>query len=163
MILKYLHDNDKFSFYFLDESENHFPVSDWQELQSEFLSQLAILNEFEDNGVAEKTGVTCEVDTITILKLGEIDKQVLELPKDYPYEIFIESDGVLTHNSFKFKYGFYDFAPNGTRLRVVRRGAIIKTEENEYLLSENQYLICQRVQQFVRQQQRKCNESQKAI
>lgn len=148
MILKYTYDKNIFSFYFLNKLGSKINVSDWEELQSEFLSQLAILNELHDNGLADYTDVTCEIDCLNILKLSVIDKQILELPDVYPYEIFIESDGTLTHNSFKFKYGFYDFAPNGVRLKTTRNGAIIKIEETDYLLSENQYLLCNAIDEF---------------
>lgn len=148
MTLAYTHDNKKFSFYFLNDMESKIPVSEWEKLQSQFLSQLAILTELHDNGLADYSDNECEVEIIDILKLNEIDKQILELPNGYPYEIFVESDGVLTHNSFKFKYGFYDFAPNGTRLKATRNGATLSIEESEYMLSENQYLLCQAIEDF---------------
>ncbi|ANO47986.1 helicase SNF2 [Flavobacterium columnare] len=148
MILKYLQDDSKFSFYFLNESGSQVPVSGWEKLQTEFLSQLAILTELHDNGLADYTDNTCEIESINLLRLNDIDKQILDLPNGYPYEIFVESNGTLTHNSFKFKYGFYDFAPNGTRLKTNRNGAIIKVEENEYLLSENQFSLCQAIDEF---------------
>lgn len=148
MILKYLYDNNRFSFYFLNESGSKVPVSEWGILQTEFLSQLAILTELHDNGLADYTDNSCEIESIDILRLNDIDKQILDLPNSYPYEIFVESDGTLTHNSFKFKYGFYDFAPNGTRLKTTRNRAVIKVEENEYLLSENQFLLCQAIDEF---------------
>lgn len=145
---KYTHDNNKFYFYFLNDSGNKFSVSEWDKLQPEFLSQLAIINELHDNGLADYSEDSCEIDIIDILRLNDIDKQILDLPKGYPFEIFVESDGTLTHNSFKFKYGFYDFAPNGTILKTIRNGAILKVEENEYLLSENQFLLCQAIDEF---------------
>lgn len=148
MILKYTYDNTHFSFHFLDNSGSKIPVSDWEKLQSEFLSQLAILNELRDNGLADFTEDSCKIEGINILRLNEIDKQILELPNAYPYEIFIEPDGVLTQKSFQFNYGFYDFAPNGTRLNTHRNGAIIKVEQVEYLLSENQYQICKAIDEF---------------
>ena len=117
-MFRYTQKNNKFSFYFLHNSGNKITVSDWGKLQSEFLSQLAILSELHDNGLADYTENSCEVESIDILKLNDIDKLILELPNSYPYEILVESDGTLTHNSFKFKYGFYDFAPNGTRLKI---------------------------------------------
>ncbi|WAC39352.1 hypothetical protein [Pedobacter sp. SL55] len=147
-MFRYTHNNKKFSFYFLDSYGKKISVSNWAELQSEFLSQLAILSELRDNGLAGYTENSCEVENIDILKLSDIDKQILELPNSYQYEILVESDGTLKHNSFKFKYGFYDFAPNGTRLKVSRNGAIIKIEETEYLLSENQYLLCEAIEEF---------------
>ncbi|MCU0469894.1 MAG: SNF2-related protein [Arcicella sp.] len=147
-MFSYTQNNNKFSFYFLDNSGKKISVSDWEKQQSEFLSQLAILSELHDNGLADYTENSCEVESIDILKLNDIDKLILELPYSYPYEILVESDGTLTHNSFKFKYGFYDFAPNGTRIKVSRNGAIIKIEETEYLLSENQYLLCEAIEEF---------------
>lgn len=147
MILKY-NCNNNFSFYFLNQSGNKIPVSNWEELQLEFLSQLAILNELQDNGLADCTEYSCEVDSLEILKLNDIDKQILNLPNSYPYEIFIESDGVLSQNAFKFKYGFYDFSPNGTRLNTKRNGTIIYVDDTPYLLSENQYKICEAIEEF---------------
>ncbi len=147
-MFRFTHHNNQFSFYFPNESGSKIPVKDWQQLQSEFLSQLAILSELHDNGLAEYTENSCEVESIDISRLNEIDKQILELPNSYPYEIFIESDGVLTHNTFKFKYGFYDFSPNGTRLNTSRNGIVVKVEENEYLLSESQYKLCKAIDEF---------------
>ena len=148
MILKYTYENDIFSFYFLNVPESKVLVSKWDELQLEFLSQLAILKELHDNGWADYTDVTCEVKAIDILKLSEIDKKILDLPEIYPYEILIESDGILSKDNFKFKYGFYDFAPNGTRLGIIRKGVIVEIGETEYLFSENQYLICKAIDEF---------------
>jgi len=148
MNLKYTNENDKFSFHFHDNSGNNIAVSDWGRLQAEFLSQLAILTELHDNGLADYTENSCEIESRDVLRLSEIDQQILDLPNGYPYEIFVESEGTLTHNSFKFKYGFYDFAPNGTRLETNRNGAIIKIEESEYLLSENQYQLCRAIDEF---------------
>jgi hypothetical protein len=91
---------------------------------------------------------TCEVESLEILKLSDIDKQILDLPNSYPYEIFIESDGVLSQNTFKFKYGFYDFSPNGTRLNTKRNGTILYVDDTPYLLSENQYKICEAIEEF---------------
>jgi HJR/Mrr/RecB family endonuclease len=147
MILKY-NCNNNFSFYFLNQSGNKIPVSNWVELQLEFLSQLAIFSELQDNGLADYTEYYCEVDSLEILKLSDIDKQILDLPNSYPYEIFIESDGVLSQNTFKFKYGFYDFSPNGTRLNTKRNGTILYVDETPYLLSENQYKICEAIEEF---------------
>lgn len=147
MILKFNYNNN-FSFYFLNQSENKIPVSNWKELQSEYLSQLAIFSELKDNGFADYTKYYCEVDSLEILKLSDTDKQILDLPDSYPYEIFIESDGVLSQNTFKFKYGFYDFSPNGTRLNTKRNGTLLYVDDIPYLLSENQYKICEAIEEF---------------
>jgi len=148
MIFKYSQELNNFSFYFVDVLTNKIPISKWEELQFEFLSQLAILNELKDNGFADYSEFSCEVESIEILKLSEIDKQILDLPNRYPFEIYIESDGVLSQNNFKFKYGYYDFSPNGTRLNAKRNGTVIYVDDIQYLLSENQYKICEAIEQF---------------
>jgi SNF2 family DNA or RNA helicase/HJR/Mrr/RecB family endonuclease len=148
MIFKYANNGNKFEFYFNDNLGNKISVSSWNELQFEFLSQLAILNEFQDNGLADYTDYSCEIYSLELLKLSDIDKQILDLPNSFPYEIFIESDGVLSQNNFKFKYGFYDFSPNGTRLNTKRNGPIINVVDTPYLLSENQYKICEAIEEF---------------
>jgi hypothetical protein len=101
-MFSYRYDSRHFLFYFLNQSGHKVPVSNWEEFQLEFLSQLAILNELQDNGLADFTEYYCEIDNLNILKLSDIDKQILDLPNSYPYEIFIESDGVLSQSSFKF-------------------------------------------------------------
>jgi SNF2 family DNA or RNA helicase/HJR/Mrr/RecB family endonuclease len=147
MILKY-NCNNNFSFYFLNQSGDKIPVSNWAELQSEYLSELAIFSELQDNGLADYTEYHCEVDSLEILKLSDTDKQILDLPNRYPYEIFIESDGVLSQNTFKFNYDFYDFSPNGTRLNTKRNGTLLYVDDIPYLLSENQYKICEAIEEF---------------
>jgi len=140
--------NNTFSFSILNQSGNKISISGWEQIQSDYISQLSILNELGDNGFAEYTIDTCEVEATEILNLSEIEKQILCLPNQYPYEIYIQSDGQLNQSSFKFKYGFYDFTPNGTRFTVKRNGAIIEIENREYLLSANQFLICKALDEF---------------
>lgn len=148
MKFRYNFDGNRFSFYFLNATGERMPVSGWGILQTEFLSQIAILSELHDNGLADYTESACEIDSLPVLQLSTIDKQILDLPDVYPYEIYIESDGVLTHNAFKFKHGFYDFCPNGTRLHAKRNGPILSVNESEYLLTQNQYQICEAIEQF---------------
>lgn len=140
--------HNTFSFYILDDSRNKIAVSDWEHKQDEYLTQFSILNELCDNGFAERTTYTCEVEPIEILNLNEIDKQVLCLPEHYPYEIYIQSDGQLNQSTFKFNFGFYDFTPNGNRLSAKRKGAVIDVEGRQYLLSLNQFLICEALENF---------------
>jgi hypothetical protein len=147
-MFKHTYDNDKFSFFLLDGSGLKVQISSWNELHSKFLSQIAILSELHDNGSAGYTLDTCDVTFTNILQLSDIDKQILNLPDTYQFDVFIESEGTLTLSSFRFKYGFYDFCPNGTRLTSKRDGAIVIIQEKEYILNEKQYLACQLVDDF---------------
>jgi SNF2 family DNA or RNA helicase/HJR/Mrr/RecB family endonuclease len=148
MTLNYLHNITHFTFFFLDHKGEKIHVEDWDEQKNSFLSQISILSELSDNGLANFSIDSCEVETINFLRLSSIDKLILSVPDAYPFEIFVEPEGVLTQNSFKFRYGFYDFCPNGTNLNISRNGAIAKLNSNDYLLSENQFKICEAIDQF---------------
>lgn len=140
--------SNNFCFYIQNNKGKRIPQLNWDNLKNDFLAQLSILYELHDNGIADFKNDTCEVETLEILKLSDISKQILGLPDEYPYEIFIQSDGQLNQNSFKFKYGYFDFAPNGTRFQAERNGAIISINGTDYLLSENQYQICEALDSF---------------
>jgi len=148
MNLRYNHNKESFSFFLQNESNEIVPFVEWDRYTSDFLSEISILNELKDNGFAQLSDNHLIIDNPEILSLNYYDKQILGLPNNYPYEIYIESDGILTHESFKFKYGFFDFCPNGTRLKSKRNGAIIQINESEYLLTENQYKICEAIDEF---------------
>jgi SNF2 family DNA or RNA helicase/HJR/Mrr/RecB family endonuclease len=148
MIFRHTYTPNSFTFYFQDNQGNKVPVNRWNELNVEFLSQLAILNELNDNGIADYHDETCEVDGLIIAKLEELDRRILDLPEHYPFEILIERDGVLHSKELKFRYGFYDFCPNGTILRARRDGIFLSIDTTVYLLTENQYLICEAIDEF---------------
>src|SRR5690606_10608236 len=124
------------------------PVSEWSQYDSEFLSQLSILREQHDNGNAEYTKDSCVVNTLQILNLSDIDKQILGLPEAYPYVIYVQSKGQLNQDTFQFNYGFFDFAPNGTQFIAQRKGPILKIKNVDYLLSGNEYDVCEAIDAF---------------
>jgi SNF2 family DNA or RNA helicase/HJR/Mrr/RecB family endonuclease len=140
--------NDAFIFSIMDDSDRNIPVSRWNEIKPEHLTQLSILNELHDNGFADFTNDNCEVETADILNLSDIDKKILSLPEHYPYDIYVQSVGQLNQPKFKFKYGFFDFVPNGTRLASERTGAIVGMENGNYLLSANQHKVCEAIDEF---------------
>ena len=59
------------SFFFSIENNEgqRIPISNWDDLKNDFLAQLSILYELHDNGIAEFTNDSCEVETLEILKL----------------------------------------------------------------------------------------------
>lgn len=140
--------SNAFFFSIENNAGQRIPISNWDDQKNDFLAQLSILYELHDNGIADFKNDTCEVEALEILKLSDISKKILGLPDEYPYEIYIQSDGQLNQNSFKFKYGFFDFAPNGTRFQSQRNGAIITINGTKYLLSEKQYQICEALDSF---------------
>lgn len=146
MKLKWQFEN-RFRFYI--ESEGlKTPYSEWLKFRTENLSQFSIIQELIDNGLAIVNHNVVEIDVEEILLLSEIDKKLLGLPSDYPFVIFIEADGILSQGSFKFKYGFFDFVPNGNRLFFNRDGVVLKNTETQYLLSLSQFKVLDAIEAF---------------
>lgn len=146
-MFKWKFDN-KFLFFLESTTGEIVPFVEWSNFQSEYLSQLSIVQELLDNGLAELRDSIVEIEIEDILTLDEIDKKLLGLPSDYPFVIFIEADGILSQGSFKFKYGFFDFVPNGNRLFFDREGAILKNSGTQYLLSLNQFKVLEAIEAF---------------
>lgn len=140
--------NSRFLFSLHDINENIIPPTNWSTIENEYLSQLSILKEFVENGFGEYVDDYCVVEPIDILKLNEIDKQILDLPSAYPYEILIESKGQLNQPAFQFTYGFYDFSPHGNLLCSKREGPFVNIYDRQYLLSMSQLLVCYAIDEF---------------
>lgn len=147
-MLNYEYNDHNFIFSFLNDKGEIALQKNWKDFHSEFLSELAILNELHDNGFAEFTDDACVLSDTQLLVLDELDKRILGLPPQYPFEILIEQDGNLIDKTFKFKYGFYNFTPNGTKLKACRDRVFVEIENDLYLLSENQYKICELIEEF---------------
>lgn len=134
-------DSKNFSFFIEDNQSNKTPIDQWDAYQEKYLAQLSILYEWLDNGTAESTELSIEVEIEDVLKLNEVDLALLGLPDRYPYVVLVEADGIMSQSSFKFKTSFYDFTPNGNRLSFERDAAILRSEEASYLLSSSQYAV----------------------
>lgn len=130
------------------ENDKVIPTQLWGNYEETYLSEISILNEFFDNGLAEKTIDAIIVSCENIYQLSDIEKQILDLPKFYPFELYIESEGELHNNDFKFKLGFFEFAPNGNRINAVRNGPILDIEGDQYLLNYNQFIVCEEIDKF---------------
>lgn len=146
-MLKWEFDN-RFNFRIENEDYRKIALNQWKAYEKEHLNELAILNEFRDNGFAEESDYYLKIETEAILNLSDVDKACLNLPDSYPFVIYIEPNGILHQSTFTFKYGFYDFAPNGNRIVFEKNGPILKSESNEYILSINQYKILEAIDSF---------------
>lgn len=139
---------EKFCFYIENDRGDRIELKGWNDYKKEYLAEISILSELIDNGFAESYNdeIKCEIKDVLIL--SEIDKQILGLPICYPYDIYIQSGGQLNQNTFTFKYGFYEFIPNGNKLAAIRKGPLIIINSREYLLTHNQYLVCEALDSF---------------
>ncbi len=123
------------------------PIVEWEQEKS-YTAHKAILDELAENGFAEVKETCYEVHPEDIYQLADFERQVLELPDFYPYEIYVQADGMLNQATFKYKYGFYDFAPNGNRFKASRKGPVISFDSRTYLLQKPQFLLCEAIDKF---------------
>lgn len=135
--------NKGFHFYFTDNSNLILNEDVWNSIQDEYLSQFSILNELLNNGFASiENGKYIVVEDIYILSLSEIEKKMLNLPKQNNTKIFIQGKGLLNSNQFKYVLGFFDFLPYGKLLSSNNEGSLIDINGDIQLLSYFEYDLC---------------------
>lgn len=140
--------NNKFIFTFFDREKNQVSFSCFDSFSTTNFSQFSILNELVENGLAEIQNGSVHVETLQILSLEEIDKCILNLPDLYPYELVIRSFGQLNQDTFKYIYSFFEFYPHGNLLPSSHDGPCVIISDRVYLLSLNQYKLCNAIDDF---------------
>lgn len=113
-----------------------------------------ILNDLIVNGTAllnNKKTVTIFYENISVL--DKYERDVLELPEQYPYDIFIDISGFgLKDTNLKLKYSFQDFAHKNGSGNILfsnneRTGAYLKNKL-EFILSSKQFDLVQKIEGF---------------
>lgn len=86
-------------------NEQNVAIKDWDILQKSVLMELC------DNGLATYTENSVEVTPENIYQLDEIERKMLGLPNEYPYDMYVEANGsTLTQGDFNYKISFYSFS-----------------------------------------------------
>ena len=125
-------------FFYVEENAVLIPVKNWISMSSgEISAQTLLLKEIFENGKADYDEYNIIVSHEEICLLDSIDKQILNLPNNYPFDIYIISNGQLNQKDFQLNYGFYEYAPLGNQLQVAKRtGNHLELSDGaEYLLS----------------------------
>lgn len=92
-------------------NEQNVAIKDWDILQKSVLMELC------DNGLATYTENSVEVTPENIYQLDEIERKMLGLPNEYPYDMYVEANGsTFTQGDFNYKISFYSFFPGGRML-----------------------------------------------
>lgn len=147
-MLQYTYTTEFISFSFVNHGQVESLHDIEQKSQGETFAQWVVLKELLDNAQAEREGESIRVPWPDMVRLTEYDRILLKLPPPYPFEIVIQSKGMLHQPDFQFNWGFYEYE-QGRQLFATRIGCILKLEESkEYLLSEKQYELCQALDEF---------------
>lgn len=79
-----------------------------------------ILSILTDNGIGSREGDNFIIPGEDIYELSDGQRRILSLPSEYPYSIFIENDGLVNREGFKFIPRFTQKGDTG-RFRVISR------------------------------------------
>lgn len=139
---------NKFTFYITDSNNERIHTADWNSVKEPYQNQIFTIAELFENGLAEINANSYHIAATDILNLSYSDKVTLGLPDQYPYELYIQSIGQLNQAEFKVQYGFFDFVPNGNLLIAKRLGPLVYISDTIYLLSNDQFIVCEEIDSF---------------
>ena len=101
-----------------------------------------------DNGYAKASSKGCIVPFENIYLLDDDDKMLLGIPNKYDKAIRLRGDGMLNTPDFKYKMEFLTSVPDGELFAYERGGNIIICKDKQYLLSEAQYELLRKVEDY---------------
>ena len=101
-----------------------------------------------DNGYASASSQGCTVPFENIYLLDDDDKMLLGVPNSYDKAIRLKGDGMLNTSDFKYKIEFLTSVPDGELFAYERGGNIIICKDKQYLLSEAQYELLRKVEDY---------------
>lgn len=101
-----------------------------------------------DNGHAKFYKSECTVPFENLYLLDEDERAILGVPKPYNKAMRLRGEGMLNSLDFQYKIELLSHIPDGELLACERNGNIIITKGEEYLLSEAQYELINRVEAF---------------
>lgn len=126
-------------------------VSSW--IDNGYSQFYGSLQELVDNGYAETTATEVVVAFVGIYELDRYDREAFDLPSIYPFDLYVESNGIITRNSFAYEYSFRTFAPSGEIMQLIsKKGPIVRLRwqdiEQDYLLSKEEFLLVEAIDEY---------------
>lgn len=106
------------------------------------------LSTLVDNGYAKASREGCAVPFENLYLLDEEDRMLLGVPSAYDKAIRLRGEGMLNTPDFRYKLEFLTSVPDGNMLNVERGGNIIIYDGSQYMLSEVQYELLRKVDDF---------------
>lgn len=152
-MIKYSYYNDFLEIYLETHDGEVVLFENWAtELESPVLFN--VCNDLKVNGVAvlnSSRKITINYEDIS--QIDNFEYEVLGLPEQYPYDVFLDIMGAgLSDENLKIRYFFQDFAhENGSGENLFfnkhRIGSYLKNKL-EFLLSSNQYLLIREIERI---------------
>lgn len=149
-MFKYRIEQDGFSFY-CEEAGKTIPIESWVEKGYSLFQ--GSLQELIDNGIGEDSATEYHIPFNGVYELDDLDREAFGFPPLYPFDIYIQPEGIITRQNFKYQYSFRTFAPNGDILLLKsKHGPIITLElsgsTQAYLLTKEEYQLIAAIDEF---------------
>lgn len=101
-----------------------------------------------DNGQAIYDKNECTVPFENIYLLDDEERSILGVPPSYNKAIRLRGEGMLNSLNFQYRIELLSHIPDGELILYERIGNLIITKSKDYLLSEAQYALINRVEAF---------------
>lgn len=101
-----------------------------------------------DNGYAYTSKEGCFVPYENLYLLDEEDRFLLGIPPLYDKAIRLTGNGLLNSSDFEYRMEFLTHVPDGELIPHERKGNILMSGREKWLLSEAQYELAKQVDDF---------------
>lgn len=137
--------------FFCKENEKPISIDLWAE--KGYSLYYGSLQELVDNGYGEATEMEYLIPFLGIYELDELEREAFGLPPLYPFDLYIQPEGIITRPNFKYRYSFRTFAPNGDILQLKSiQGPIVSlglaNSVQSYLLTKEEYQLVAAIDEF---------------
>ena len=137
--------------FYCEESGSLINIESWSE--KGYSLYFGSLQELVDNGFGEATETEYFIPFIGLYELDELDREAFGLPTLYPFDLYVQPEGIITRPNFKYQYSFRTFAPNGDIMQMMSmQGPIISLRLGEstqsYLLTKEEYQLVAAIDEF---------------
>lgn len=135
----------------VEENGSIIDISSW--VGNDYQRHFGALQELVDNGMGICTDTEYHIPYRSIYELAEIDREILDIPPIYPFDIYIQTDGIITKSGFKYNYSFRTFAPGGDCLHLkTKEGPVVRLQlgnvDQDYLLTNDEFQLLSAIDEF---------------
>lgn len=132
--------------FYISRDGQNIPFEQWSSTDDCIYYQpLSIL---VDNGQAEANCYECTVPYENLYLLDDEERAILGVPQLYNKAIRIRGRSTLNMSDFFYQVEFLTQVPDGDLLDTLRYGNVLIISDTAYLLSEDQYNLIKRIEQY---------------
>lgn len=136
--------------YFLKDSGESSNAPDWSHAldKTEDLAAYQLLTQLIDDGTAVKLNNKILISHKEISDLPDDERNLLDLPDQFPFDIEVSALGSLADSNFKYEHKFLS-GGSQSFINPKRIGALLQiTSNREYIFNGNQFRILEAIEAF---------------